>query len=97
MRKTVLALVTLLLAVAFTAGVSFAADTKAMGTVKSVDAAKGTIVFCPSGTKEDITMKADKEMLKGVKAGDKVNIEYSADKTVKTMRKARGGKVPVGC
>ena len=96
MRKIVLAVVTLLFAFSV-AGVALAADTKAMGTIKSVDAAKGTMVFCPSGTKEDITMKVDKEMAKTVKAGDKVNIEYSADKTIKTMRKARGGKVPVGC
>ncbi len=99
MRKTVLTVVTLFFVFAL-ASVSFAADMKAMGTINSVDAAKGTVSICPSGAKETITMKADKEMLKGVKAGDKVNVEYAVegkDKVVKSMRKARGGKVPVGC
>jgi len=77
-----------------------AEEVKAKGKVKSVDEAKGELVFCAAGTKEDVTIKADKDMLKGVKANSMVNIVYekgAAGNTAKKITKDRGAKVPVGC
>lgn len=96
MKKALLTLFTVLFVFTFVVSSAFAAETKASGTVKSVDAAKGTVVFCPAGTTKDIPLKGDKEMLKDIKAGDKVNVSYEKD-TLSKIKKARGIKVPVGC
>ncbi len=74
-----------------------------MGTVKSVDAAKGSVVITCDG--KDEALKADKGVdLSKVKAGDKV--EYTAEKDmVKTMKAAAAApaapaakpKAAVGC
>jgi Cu/Ag efflux protein CusF len=96
MKKALLTLSTVLFVFTFVVTSAFAAEIKATGTVKSVDAAKGTVVFCPAGTDKEIPLKAGKDMLKDVKAGDKVNISYEKD-TLSKIKKARGIKVPVGC
>ncbi len=68
-----------------------------MGTVKSVDAAKGAVVINCDG--KDEALKADKGVdLSMVKAGDKV--EYTAEKDmVKSMKAAPAAKpkAAVGC
>ncbi|HLB24724.1 MAG TPA: hypothetical protein VJM83_00200 [Nitrospirota bacterium] len=96
MRKALLALCSMMFVFTFILSGVCIAETKAKGTLKAVDAAKGTVVFCPEGTKDELSMKADKEMLKGVKAGDKVNVTYDKD-TISKMKKMRDVKVPVGC
>lgn len=74
--------------------VSFAfADTK-KGTVKSVDAAAGSVVLTVDG--KDTTLKADKSVDLGtIKAGDKVEATVEND-TVKSVKKAKP-KAAVGC
>lgn len=49
------------------------------GTIKSVDAKAGTVVFCAEGGK-DVTFKADQSVdLDKIKAGDKVEISVEND------------------
>jgi hypothetical protein len=49
------------------------------GTIKSVDAKAGTVVFCPEGGK-DMTLKADKGVdLNTLKVGDKVEASVEKD------------------
>ncbi|MDA8099183.1 MAG: copper-binding protein [Nitrospiraceae bacterium] len=68
-----------------------------MGTVKSVDAAKGSIVITCDG--KDEALKAGHGVdLSKVKAGDKV--EFAADKDTVTSLKAAAAAKPkaaVGC
>ncbi len=72
-----------------------------MGTVKSVDAAKGAVVITCDG--KDEALKADKGVdLSKVKAGDKV--EFMAEKDMVKSIKAAGAAAPaakpkaaVGC
>ncbi len=67
-----------------------------MGTVKSVDAAKGSVVISCDG--KDEALKADKAVdLSKVKAGDKV--EFTAEKDMVTSLKAAAAKpkAAVGC
>jgi hypothetical protein len=91
------------LAVCFVAAfvtAAFAAETKAAGTIKSVDAAKGTVVFCAEGTKDEIPVKVSADLMKKVKAGEKVTLVYEkkgADNVASKIMKSRGAKVPVGC
>jgi len=97
MKKIAAGIAVVVLVVAM-ASVVFASDVK--GTIKSVDAKAGTVVFCPEGGK-DMTLKADKAVdLSKVKAGDKV--EASVDKdTLKAVKAeaapAKKPKAAVGC
>jgi len=80
--------------------VSFAGDTvKQTGKIVSMDAAKGDMVFCPKGTKDEIPMKADASELKGLKAGDAIMVQYETGdvNTVTRIKKQRTITVPVGC
>jgi hypothetical protein len=91
MKKIAVVAAAVVLVVAL-ASMAFAADMK-MGTIKSVDAKKGTVVFCPEGTKTDMKLKADKSVdLSTVKAGDKV--EASIDKHMLTGLKAAPAAAP---
>lgn len=96
MRKFFSLLIVSLFVVSFVATAAFAAAETKAGTIKSVDAAKGTIVFCPAGTKEDVTLKASKEVMGSFKAKDKVKVTMDAG-TASKIVKDRGAKVPVGC
>jgi len=80
--------------------VSFAGDkVKETGTLKSMDAKKGEMVFCPKGTKDEIAMKADPAEIKDLSAGDSVMVEYEKGdvNTVIRIKKQRKITVPVGC
>lgn len=73
---------------------AFAAEAK-KGTIKSVDAKAGTIVFTAEGG-ADMTLTADKSVDLGkVKAGDKVEIMVDKD-TAKEIKAAKK-KPAVGC
>jgi hypothetical protein len=59
-----------------------------IGTIKSVDATAGTVVFSPEGSNRDVTLKADKSVdLSKVKAGEKVHITINKD-TLKQVKAA---------
>ncbi len=86
MKKAAAVLAVLVLVVALCSLAIAAAETK-MGTIKSVDAKKHTVVFCPEGTKTDMHLKAGKGVdLSTIKAGDKV--EASIEKKMLTGVKA---------
>ena len=89
MRKAVLAFLAALFVVGMvTAGVSYAGEEmKTKGTIKSMDMEKGEVVFCPEGTEDHITIKVEEDMVKGIKAGDKVKMYYEAG----DAKAARGG------
>jgi len=79
----------------------FAADA-VKGTIKSVDAKAGTVVFCADGGK-DVTLKADKAVdLTKVNAGDKVEASIDKD-TLKEVKASAAAAAPkkkaaaVGC
>lgn len=106
MKKVIAVLAMVILVVAL-GSLAFAAEAK-MGTIKSVDAKTGTVVFCPEGTKTDMKLKAGKGVdLSAVKAGDKV--EASIEKHMLTGVKAAPAaaapaeapkpapKAPTGC
>jgi len=95
MKKILVSLVAVFF-VATLVTAAFAAETKQVGTIKSVDAAKGTVVFCPEGTKDELTIKVSADLMKKAKAGEKVKMVYDNNVASKIV-KARGGKVPVGC
>ncbi|MBI5191444.1 MAG: hypothetical protein HZA22_12350 [Nitrospirae bacterium] len=100
MKKVLVSFAAALFVVAFVAtGVSFAAGKKITGKVVSIDSAKGSIVVCPNGAKDNMTLKADADMIKQkmIKAGNVVDITLDdADATmVKKIKKA--ATVPVGC
>ncbi|MGA2193294.1 MAG: hypothetical protein ABSG42_07985 [Nitrospirota bacterium] len=94
MKKALLSLMTALFIFSIAVSSAFA-DTKTQGTLKAIDTAKGTVVFCPKGTKKDITLKAGSDLTQGYKAGDNVILTYDKD-TVKQIRKMMT-KIPVGC
>jgi hypothetical protein len=75
----------------------FAAETQ-KGTIKSVDAKAGTVVFCAEGGK-DVTLKADKSVdLSKVKAGEKVEVSVEKDMLMHVMAApAAKPKAAVGC
>lgn len=74
--------------------VSFAFADKKKGTVKSVDAAAGSVVLTVDG--KDTTLNADKSVdLGAVKAGDKVEATVEND-TLKSVKKAKP-RAAVGC
>jgi hypothetical protein len=96
MKKIAAVLAVVVLVVSMVSMV-FAADTQ-KGTIKSVDAKAGTVVFCADGGK-DVTLKADKAVdLTKVKAGDKIeaSIEKDALMGVKAAAAAKP-KAAVGC
>lgn len=69
------------------------------GTIKSVDAKAGTVVFCAEGGK-DVTLKADKAVdLTKVKAGDAVEVTVDKDtvKEIKAVAAVKKPKAAVGC
>ena len=69
-----------------------------MGTIKSVDAKAGTVVYCAEGGK-DMTLKADKSVdLSKLKSGEKVEAVVEKDMlmSVKSAPAARP-KASVGC
>ena len=89
-------IVTFAVSVMFVAGlatVSFAAEVKKDGAIKSIDAKAGTVTITCG--KADVTVKGEAGT---AKVGDKVTVTYD-DKTnvAKLIKKNRGGKVPVGC
>ncbi len=98
--KKVVAVLSVVVLVLALVSLAAAAEMK-MGTIKSVDAKKGTVVFCAEGTNADTTLNADKDVdLSKVKAGDKV--EVSIDKTSLKSIKASAApaakpKASVGC
>jgi hypothetical protein len=94
MKKVLLSLMAVLF-VCSIASAAFAAEMKSQGTLKAVDSAKGTVVFCPKGTTKDINLKASPDVMKGYKAGEKVILTYDNGQ-VKQVRKMIS-KVPVGC
>src|SRR3990172_9209602 len=98
MKKLLLSLFAAVFMVTLTFSVSFAAGNKMTGKILSIDKAKGEVVFCPSGTKDEIPMKADMATLeqKKIKAGNVVNIVL--DEKDKTMIKkiSKSATIPVG-
>jgi len=98
--KKVTAVLAVVILVAALGSLAFAAEAK-KGTIKSVDAKAGTVVFCPEGTTTDMTLKADKSVdLSQVKAGEKVevSVEKNALKSVKAEAAAPAAKkAPMGC
>ena len=91
MKKIAAVVVAVVLVVAL-GSLAFAAESK-KGTIKSVDAKKHTVVFCPEGTTTDMTLKAGKDVdLSKVKAGDKV--EASIMKNTLTGVKAAPAAAP---
>jgi hypothetical protein len=79
MRKLTAVLAAAIMVVAL-GSLVFAAEMQ-KGTIKSVDAKTGTVVFCPEGTNTDVTLKADDSVdVKSVKVGEKV--EVTVDKNV---------------
>jgi hypothetical protein len=94
MKKFFSMLIVSLFVVSFVATAAFAAAETKAGTIKSVDAAKGTIVLTCG--KEDVTVKASKEVLGSFKAKDKVKVTMDGGVASKIV-KDRGAKVPVGC
>ncbi len=99
MKKIVAVLAVVVLVVSM-ASLVFAAGME-KGTIKSVDAKTGTVVFCPEGTNKDMTLKADKSVdLSKVKAGDKVEASIEKDTLKHVMTapaSAPAKKAPVGC
>ena len=95
MKKVLLSLMAALFVCSIVVSGAFAAETKSQGTLKAVDPAKGTVVFCPKGTTKNINLKASGDVMKGYKAGDPVILTYDNGQ-VKNVRKMIT-KVPVGC
>lgn len=97
MKKVAVILAVVVLVVSMASFV-FAAESK-MGTIKSVDAKAGTVVFCAEGTNKDVTLKADKSVdLSKVKAGEKVHVTIDNDMLKHVMTApAAAPKASVGC
>jgi uncharacterized protein YxeA len=101
MKKVLLSMLTVMIAVVFVAGISFAADKagKVTGKVKAMDAAKGTITICPSGTKEDKVYTIDSKMVedKKIKVGTVVDATLDTKDALKITKIKKSAAVPVGC
>jgi Cu/Ag efflux protein CusF len=102
MKKVTVVLAVVVLVVSMVSLV-FAADMNMKkGTIKSIDAKAGTVVFCAEGTNTDTTLKVDKSVdLSKVKAGDKVDATIEKD-TLKHVMAAPAApaakpKAAVGC
>jgi len=102
MKKVTAVLAVVVLVVSMVSLV-FAADMNMKkGTIKSVDAKAGTVVFCAEGTNTDTTLKVDKSVdLTKVKAGDKVDASIEKDMLKHVMSApaapAAKPKAAVGC
>jgi len=98
MKKIAVILAVVVVVVSFVS-LSFAADMNMQkGTIKSVDAKAGTVVFCAEGTSKDMTLKADKSVnLANVKAGEKVEVSIEKDMLMHVMAAPAAKKAPVGC
>src|SRR5512135_758687 len=99
--KKIAAVLAVVVLVVSMVSLSFAAGME-KGTIKSIDAKSGKVVFCAEGTNKDVTLTADKSVdLSTIKAGDKVevSIEKSTLKHVMTAPAAAAPakKAPVGC
>lgn len=100
MKKVLLSLLTVMIAVVFVAGISFAADkAKVTGKVKAIDAAKGEITICPSGTKDEKVFKIDSKMVeeKKIKVGGVVDATLDTKDAMKITKIKKSAAVPVGC
>ena len=96
MKKVVAILVVAVLVISM-ASLVFAAESK-MGTIKSVDAKAGTVVFCAEGGTTDVTLTADKSIdLSKVKAGEKVHVTIDKDVLKHVMPAPAAPKASVGC
>ena len=100
MKKIAVVLAVVILVVAL-ASLAFAAGMEGMqkGTIKSVDAKAGTVVFCEEGGNKDVTLKADKSVnLANVQAGEKVEVSIEKNTLMHVMAApASKPKAPVGC
>lgn len=101
MKKVMAVLAVVVMVVALVSMVFAAGAVK--GTIKSVDAKAGTVVFCADGGKDE-TLKADKSVdLAKMKAGDKVEatVEHGMLMSVKAGAAAAAPagkpKAAVGC
>jgi len=96
MKKVTAVLVAMVLFVALVS-LGFAAGA-VKGTIKSVDAKAGTVVFTADGGKDE-TLKADKAVDLGkVKAGDKVEITVDKGSVMSLKAAAKAApKAAVGC
>ncbi len=82
--------------VAFTASLVLAAESKT-GTIKSVDAKDGSVIFCEEGGSKEISLKADKSVDLGTaKAGGRVRILIDKNMLMHIMP-APAPKASVGC
>ncbi|MHB8173242.1 MAG: hypothetical protein ACYDFU_02125 [Nitrospirota bacterium] len=95
MKKVLLLLMAVLFVCSIFVSGAFAAETRSQGTLKAVNTAKGTVVFCPKNTNKNVSLKASGAMMKGFKPGDHVILTYE-NGTVKMVRRMIT-KVPVGC
>ncbi len=97
MKQAAAVLAVLALVVALSAtGLALAAEMQ-KGTITGVDLKAGTISFCPEGTSEDLTLKADTGVdLSKVKPDMKAQITRDKDRVteIKEMKKPRAA---VGC
>ncbi|MBI5191445.1 MAG: hypothetical protein HZA22_12355 [Nitrospirae bacterium] len=99
-RSLILSVTMIFLLSVFSVGIASAAEVKAKGTLKSVDPAKGTIVFVADGSDAEVIIKVKADQIKTVKAKDKVKITYDAGKenvAVKVSRDRPVGNVEPGC
>jgi hypothetical protein len=95
MKKSMVIMAVIFL-VAFTASLVLAAESKT-GTIKSVDAKSGSVVFCEEDGSKYVTLKADKSVdLGAVKAGEKVRILIDRNMLTHIML-APAPKASVGC
>lgn len=102
MSMSVKRVITLIMVLAFAlslAGIAYAGENM-KGTIKEINAEKGTVVFCPKGTSENITMSvADNVDLSKFKVDSKVKIyivEEEGNQMIKGMKPDKR-KVIVGC
>lgn len=95
--KKIVAVLTMVVLVVALGSFVFAAEAK-KGTIKGVDVKAGTVVFCPEGSKDDMTLKADKSVdLNKVKVGDKVEVSVEKDALMSMKTAAAKPKASLGC
>ncbi len=99
MRKVLLSMLAVMISVVFVAGVSLAAGNTVTGKVKAINAAKGQITICPSGTKKDVVYKIDTNMIKKkmLKVGNAVSAKLDPKDATKITTIRKMAIVPVGC
>ena len=95
MKRSAAILMTVLV-IAALASLAIAAETQ-RGTIKNVDIKAGTITFCPEGTTNDLTLKADKSIdLGAVKPETKAEVTLDMN-TVKGIKEIKRPKASYGC